>query len=79
MGGAVASVVILASRQGPHGAWVSFVAAVLWALAAIVIEQRSTSTITTTAAVVTAALVLIAAFGPWGTVGRPPWRSTSAA
>ena len=50
LGGAVAFFVILASRQGPYGAWVSYGAAVLWALLAIIVEQRSTSTITTAAA-----------------------------
>jgi hypothetical protein len=65
LAGAVAFFVILASRRGPYGAWASFAAAVLWALVAIMVEQRSTSTITTAAAAVTAVFVLFAAFGPW--------------
>jgi hypothetical protein len=79
LAGAVAFQVILASRRGPYGAWVSYGAAVLWALVAIMIEQRSTSTITTAAAAVTAVIVLLAAFGPWGTPTRPPGRSASTA
>jgi hypothetical protein len=78
LGGGVAFFVILASRQGPTGAWVSFGAAVLWALVAVMIEQRSTSTITAAAAV-TAVIVLLAAFGPWKPPTRPPGRSASAA
>jgi hypothetical protein len=79
LGGAVAFFVILASRRGPYGAWVSYGAAVLWALGAIIVEQRSTPNITTAVAVVAAVLVLVAAFGPWGTPARPPRRSTSGA
>jgi hypothetical protein len=79
LGGAVAIFVILASRLGPYGAWVSYSAAVLWALMAVIVEQRSASTMTTAAAVITAGLVLLAAFGPWRTSARPPRRSTTAA
>jgi len=73
----VAFLVILASQQGPRGAWVSYSAAVLWALVAVMIEQRSTSTITTAAAAVTAVTVLLAAFGPWETRNWSPQRSAS--
>jgi hypothetical protein len=79
LGGAVAFFVILASRKGPSGAWVSFSAAVLWALVAVVVEQRSTSTITTATAVVTAFFVLLAASGLWGTPTRLPRQSETAA
>ena len=78
LGGAVAFFVILASRNGPYGAWVSYSAAVLWALVAVIVEQRSASSITTAAAVVTAVLVLLAAVGPWGLPGRSPKRTESA-
>jgi hypothetical protein len=78
LGGVMAFLVILASRQGPYGAWVSYSAALLWALVAIVIEQRSASTLTTAAAVVAAVLVLSAAFGSRRTAVRPPGRSPSA-
>ena len=71
--------VILASRKGPYGAWVSYSAAVLWALLAIIVEQRSTSTITSAAAVVSAILVLLATFGLWGTLARMARQSESAA
>src|SRR5829696_1707279 len=77
IGGAVAFLVILASRQGPRGAWVSYSAAVLWALVAVMIEQRLTSTITTAAAAVTAVTVLLATFGPWETRNWSPQRSAS--
>ena len=79
LGGAVAFFVILASRKGPYGAWVSYSAAVLWALLAIIVEQRSTSTITSAAAVVSAILVLLATFGLWGTLARVARQSESAA
>ena len=79
LGGAVACFVIFASRRGPYGAWVSFGAAVLWALAAVVVEQRSISTITTTTAIVTAIIVIVAAVGRWTTHSRAPGRSASAA
>jgi hypothetical protein len=79
LGGAVACFVILASRKGPHGAWVSYCAAVLWALVGVIVEQRSTSTITTAVAAISAILVLLAAFGLWGTSARLPGRSESAA
>jgi hypothetical protein len=77
IGGAVAVLVILASRRGPYGAWVSYCAAVLWALVAVMIEQRSISTITTAAAAVTAVTVLLAAFAPWGTPVRSAGRSAT--
>jgi biotin transporter BioY len=79
LGGAAAFFVILMSRKGPFGAWVSFSAAALWALVAVIVEQRATSTITTAAAVVSAALVLLAAFRPWGTPVRWAPQSESAA
>ena len=79
LGGAMAYFVIVASRQGPYGAWVSFGAAVLWALLAVFIEQWFTSTITAATEVVNAGLVLLAAFRPWRTPDRPPERSASAA
>ena len=79
LGGAVAFFVILASRNGPNGAWVSYSAAVLWALLAIIVEQRSTSTITSAAAAVSAILALSAAFGPWGTRAQLARQAESAA
>ena len=77
LGGAVAFFVMIASRKEPSGAWVSFSAAVLWALVAVVVEQRSASTIITTVALVSAVLMLLGALGPWGTTGRSPKRSES--
>ena len=73
-GGLVASVVVLVTRTGPNGAWVSYCAAALWALVAIVVEQRSASALTTGVAIVSAMLVLVAVFGPWQTVSYPRGR-----
>jgi hypothetical protein len=78
LSGAVAFLVILASRQGPYGAWVSFGVAVLWALVAIIVEQRSTSIMTPAVAVVIAVIVLFAAFRARRTPIRPPGRSAPA-
>lgn len=64
-GGAVASYVILASRPGPYGAWVAYGAAVLWALLAVIVEQRTASSVTTMAAAATAGLVFLTVIGPW--------------
>ena len=63
-GGAVASFVILVSRQGPYGAWVAYAAAVLWALLAVIVEQRTASRITTLTAAATAGLVLLTFIPP---------------
>ena len=70
VGGLVAFFVILASRQSSHGAWVTYGASVLWALVAVIVEQRSASMVTTAAAGATAGLVILAVLGPWG--GRSP-------
>jgi hypothetical protein len=78
LGSVVAILVIRASRQGPYGAWVSFGAALLWALVAIIVEQRSTSIMTTAAAAVIAVIVLFTAFGARGTPFRPLGRSAPA-
>ena len=71
LGGAVAFFVILVSKRGPKSAWIAFGAAVLWALAAVIAEQRSVSTLTAGAAAVCAVLVLAAILGPWGAPSRP--------
>jgi hypothetical protein len=65
LGGGVAFFVVLVSRRGASGAWIAYGAAVLWALAAIVVEHRNESLITTGAAVICAILVLLAMVGPW--------------
>jgi hypothetical protein len=57
----------------------SYCAALLWALVAVIVEQRSTSTITTAAAIIAAIFVLLAAFGTWGAPARSPKRAESAA
>ena len=77
-GGAVASFVILASRNGPYGAWIAYGAAVLWALAAVIVEQRSASNVTTTAALVAAGLVLLAMLVPLKERSRQFGRSVTA-
>jgi hypothetical protein len=79
LGSGVAGFVIFASRRGPYGAWVSFAAAVLWALVAVVIEQRLISPITTITAAVTAIIVAVVAIGRRGSPARPAGRSASAA
>jgi hypothetical protein len=79
LGGAVAFFVIFRSRRGPYGAWVSYSAAVLWALVAVIVEQRSTSTVTTVAAIVGAILVLAAVIGPWSTPTQARGRAAPAA
>lgn len=70
--------VIVLTRGGPSSAWIAYSAAVLWALAAVAIEQWSASTLTGGAAVVCALLVLVAMFGPWGGAAlgseRDAWR-----
>jgi hypothetical protein len=70
-GGGVASFVILASRQGPYGTWVAYGAAVLWALVAVSVEQRTASNITTTAAAATAGVVMLLLLGAWRGRSRP--------
>ncbi len=62
---------ILASRDGPHGAWIAYGAAVLWSLVAVIVEQRLMSNVTTGAALVAAGLVFLAMLFPWG--GRSPF------
>jgi hypothetical protein len=71
LGGAVGFFVILVSKRGPEAAWIAYGAAVLWALAAIIVEQRSASTVTTGVAAVCAVLVLAAMIGPWHAPSRP--------
>jgi hypothetical protein len=70
LGGAVAFFVILVSKRGSEAAWIAYGAAMLWALAAIIVAQRSASTVTTGAAAVGAILVLAAMVGPWHAPSR---------
>jgi hypothetical protein len=63
--GAAAVIIILASKRGPSGAWVSYTAAVLWALVAVIVAQREASPLTTLAAVASGILVVAASLGPW--------------
>jgi hypothetical protein len=71
LGGAMAFFVILYSRSGPESAWIPFGAVVLWALAAVVVEQRAASAVTAGAAILCAALVAAAMVGPRRTPRRP--------
>lgn len=75
MGGGVALFIILASRRGPYGAWVAYAAAVIWALLAVIAEQRSDSLVTTMTAGATAGLILLSVLGPWGERPQPLDRS----
>jgi len=70
-GGAVAFFVILLSKQGPASAWIAYGAAVLWALVAVIVEQRNDSVLTSATAVVCGLLVLLAMFGPWAAPAEP--------
>lgn len=78
LGGAVAFFVILLSKSGPEAAWIPFGAAVLWALAAVIVEQRDASSITTGAAILCAALVLAAMIGPWKSPLQPAGGAATA-
>lgn len=71
LGGAVAFFVILLSKQGLATAWAAYGVAVLWALVAVIVEQRNDSVVTSATAVVCALLVLLAMFGPWSASAEP--------
>jgi hypothetical protein len=78
---AVAVALVLASRRGPSGGWVAYGAAMLWGLAAIVVEQRSAAPLATGAATIGGALVILALLVAWrmaSGVDRPR-RSSGAA
>lgn len=62
-GGLIAAAALLAGRIGPALGYLTYAAAVLWALAAVMIEQYGESALTTGAAAVAAALVLVVLFG----------------
>ncbi|MBA3450150.1 MAG: hypothetical protein H0T18_02930 [Chloroflexia bacterium] len=78
LGEAIAFMVIVTSRNGPSSAWIAFAAAVLWALVAVVIEQRSASLLTSATAVACALLIIVAIFGPWRTPTRSFGRPAAA-
>ncbi len=78
LGGAVAFFAILATKSGPESAWVAFGAAVLWALVAVIAEQRAASPLTTGAAILSAVLVAAALVGPWRAPLQPAGRGAAA-
>lgn len=78
LGSAVGFFVIIDSKRGPAGAWVPFGAAVLWALVAVIIAERSISALTTAAAAASVLLVLLAMIGPWSTPSRSLRRPATA-
>lgn len=69
-GSVIAFFVVVFSRPGPSSAWVAYGAAVIWALIAVFLEQRSASQLVGVAAVVGIVLVLAAMLGPWTRVPR---------
>ena len=78
LGGVVALIVLLSSKREVHGAGIAFGGAVLWALAAVIVEQRSASALTTGAAAVCAVLVAAAMLGSWRTPEASSGRFTTA-
>lgn len=81
-GSAIAFVVVVLSRTGPSSAWVAYAAAVIWALAAVVREQTTSSMLVGLTAVAGMVLILVAMVGPWGRGPRTPqpaavWRQQS--
>lgn len=58
VGGAVAITMIRAGRHGPREVWLAYAAAVVWALAAVAVNQLGPSPITGGAAVTIAVIVL---------------------
>lgn len=79
LGGLVGTAIVAFARQGPTALWLTSGSAVLWALAAVVVNQRDDSLATTGAAIVAAVPVAVALLfdvrGPAlrrPTGGRPP-------
>ena len=73
LGGLVASAFVLLGRAGPAQAYLCYGAAVLWGLAAVVVNQYDTSLLTTAAALVAAIPVLLTLLrGPDGDRAAPP-------
>lgn len=64
-GSAVAVFIVIFSRTGPSSAWITYAAAVIWALIAVLLEQNSTSMLVGLTAVVGIVLVVAAIVGPW--------------
>ena len=58
LGGAIACAVVLATRQGPPQGYLSYAAAVVWALVAVVVNQYGASLLTTGAAAISAVVVV---------------------
>jgi hypothetical protein len=65
LGGGVAFFALLLGKPGPRPAWIAYAAAVLWALAAVAVEQRMASAVTTGAALICFTIVLAAVVFPW--------------
>lgn len=76
-GGLIAAGVVRAAGRGPWQGTLAYGAAVLWALAAVVVNQYDASLLTTAAAAVAAALLTLALIGTFR--GRPSrWSSGRA-
>lgn len=66
----VAVALILRARAGFSALWAPYGAAMLWALVAIIVEQREASLLVAGAAVLGMALVVVALVAPWETLRR---------
>lgn len=64
-GSAIAFFVVVLSRSGPASAWAAYGVAVIWALAAVFVEQQAASSLVPGSAVAGILLVLLAMIGPW--------------
>jgi hypothetical protein len=72
LGGGIAFLVLLLAKGGPASARICYGAAMLWALVAVAIEQRSASMMTAGTAIVCALLVIAAMVGPWAPTQDSP-------
>jgi hypothetical protein len=75
VGGAVASAVILTTRNGPPQGFLAYAASVLWAFFGIVVNQYDASAFTTVAASVCLVLAAVVLVG----FARPRWGSGESA
>ena len=61
----IAFFVVIFARRGPRSAWVSYGAAVIWALIAVYLEQSSTSMLIGLTTVTGIVLLIVALADPW--------------
>lgn len=65
----IASALIWQPRDGISSAWIAYGAAIIWALVAIIVEQRSISTLVTAAAIVGIVVTALALVAAWKNEG----------